>query len=79
MSNNMSSKCIYPRIASRIKSVYDLGKRSGLCGRSLLNKLTGKRDWRLNEMKAVRDAIAPESTLDYLFATEEEVQFDENA
>lgn len=48
----------------------ELSEATGIKQRTLSDKLSGRTEFTLAEMIAIRDACFPEKTLDYLFATE---------
>ncbi len=60
------------------KAIVDSGRRHndiikalGMEAHTWISRRSGKTDWRLREMLAVRDLLAPDMTLDKLFRREE--------
>lgn len=48
----------------------DLGRIVGVTKKTISDKINGKRDFTLGEIKKIRKECFPECSLDYLFAEE---------
>lgn len=49
----------------------ELAKEIGISKAALSLKMTGKRDWKLDEMFKIQEILAPDKTLDQLFKNED--------
>ncbi len=69
------AKYIYPELEAEIarsrKTYKDVAQAVGISTRALLLKRCGKTDWKLREMLAVRELVAPDMILDDLFERKE--------
>ncbi len=68
-------KYFYPELEAEItksrKKYKDIAQALGITGRTLLLKRSGVTDWKLCEMLAVRELVAPDMILDDLFERKE--------
>ncbi len=69
------TKYIYPNLELAIvrsrKRQADITKAIGITAETWNRRLGGVSDWKLWEMLAVRDLLAPDMTLDELFSRKE--------
>ncbi len=69
------SRYYYPELEAAIvrgrKRHTDIAKAIGMEGHTWSNRRSGLTDWKLGEMLAVREVVAPDMTLDELFRREE--------
>lgn len=69
------AKYIYPELEAMIargrKRHKDIAKAVGIEVHAWCHRRSGLTDWRLGEMLAVRELLAPDMTLDELFRREE--------
>ncbi len=69
------AKYFYPEVEAAIgrsrKKKMDIAQAIGITTRALHLKRCGAIDWKLREMLAVRELVAPDMTLDELFQRKE--------
>lgn len=69
---------MYPNLRAEMArhnvSMSDISRAARKTDRSIRDKISGKGDFTLTEIIAIRDTFFPDRSLDYLFIRDEEIR-----